>query len=316
MMMMLRASGDARTGLFFTLIWIGLTLVLGPLLLAGVGNWKGLGIAGLGLGAGLANATALGALVAYVYMKNSVIALRRADMAHFRPEPVLLSLLLRKGLPQAMESVIVQGAYFVLLTLVNTHGAVTAAAYAAAAQLWGYVQLPSNALAAAMSSMAAMNIGAGRWDRVAQIARRGCLLSFGIAAAATAGVYALGDWPLRLFIPAGGPVLEKAWQINLIALWGWVALAATMGLFAIMRANGAMVAPMLIFALTMWVCRVPFAWLLTPYLGEAAIWWSFPFGAVCSALAALAWYRWGTWRRRGLLLAGLDTQADEGHVGE
>ena len=68
-----------------------------------------------------------------------------------------------------------------LLAMVNSYGATTAAAYAAAAQLWGYVQLPSNALAMAMTAMAAMNIGAGRWDRVAQIARRGCALSFVIA---------------------------------------------------------------------------------------------------------------------------------------
>ena len=315
MVMMLRATGDARTPLYFTLLWIGLSVLLTPLLLAGVGGWSGLGIAGLGIAGGLASSVALGALVAYVYMGRSPIALRGDDLRHLRPEPVLMRLLLRRGLPQALESVLVQGSYFVLLSLVNAHGAVTAAAYAASAQLWAYVQLPSNALAAAMSAMAAMNIGANRWDRVRQIAWRGCGLSFGIAAMATALVYGLGEWPLRLFVPAGGPVLDKAWQINLIVLWGWTALAATMGLFAIMRANGAMLAPMLIFALTMWACRVPFAQLLEPWLGEAAIWWSFPFGTVCSALAALAWYRWGTWHRRGLMLAGVDTHADEAHSG-
>lgn len=316
MVMMLRATGDARTPLYFTLLWIGLSMALTPLFVGGAAGWPGFGIAGLGLAGGLASAVALGALVAHVYSGRSPIALRGDDLRHLRPEPALLRLLLRRGLPQALESVLVQGAYFVLLSLVNAHGAVTAAAYAASAQLWTFVQLPSNALAAAMSAMAAMNIGAGRWDRVRQIARRGCGLSFVIAALATGAVYALGDWPLRLFVPAGGPVLDKAWQINLIVLWGWMALAATMGLFAIMRANGAMLAPMLIFALTMWGCRVPFAHALGPWLGEAAIWWSFPFGTVCSALAALAWYRWGNWHRRGLMLAGLDTHADEAHAGE
>ena len=85
-------------------------------------------------------------------------------------------------------------------------------------------------------------------------------------------VYALGDLPLRLFIPEGGEVMAKAWQINLIALWGWIALSASMGLFAIMRANGAMLAPMLIFASTMWLMRVPFAWALQPWqIGRAHV---------------------------------------------
>ena len=67
-----------------------------------------------------------------------------------------LVLLVKRGLPMAAESIIVQGAYFTLLAMVNAYGAATAAAYAASAQLWAFVQLPSNALAAAMSAMAAI----------------------------------------------------------------------------------------------------------------------------------------------------------------
>ena len=316
MMMMLRGAGDARTPFRFTLVWIGGTMALTPLLLKGAFGLPGLGIASLGLASLAANALALGTLVTYVYLKRSPVALHRGDLHHFRPDPVLLRLLVRRGVPLALESILVQGAYFVLLSAVNSYGAATAAAYAASAQLWGYVQLPSNALAAAMSAMAAMNIGAGRWDRVEQIALRGCGLSFVIATAATGLMYALGDAPLRLFIPAGGEVLAIAWRINLIALWGWIALSATMGVFAIMRANGAMLAPMLIFALTMWAFRVPFALGLQPVLGDAAIWWSFPFGTVCSALIAVAWYHRGGWRRQRPMLADLDTQVEESRIGE
>lgn len=316
MMMMLRGAGDARTPFRFTLVWIGGTMALTPLLLKGAFGLPGLGIASLGLASLAANALALGTLVAYVYLKRSPIALHRGDLHHFRPDPVLLRLLVKRGVPLALESILVQGAYFVLLSTVNGYGAATAAAYAASAQLWGYVQLPSNALAAAMSAMAAMNIGAGRWDRVERIALRGCGLSFVIASAATVAMYALGEAPLRLFIPAGGEVLDIAWRINLIALWGWIALSVTVGLFAIMRANGAMRAPMLIFALTMWAFRVPFALGLRPWLGDAAVWWSFPFGTICSALIAWAYYRWGGWRQQRAMLADLDTQVEEGHVGE
>ena len=316
MMMMLRGSGDARTPFKFTLLWIALSLLLGPLLLTGAWGLPRLGIAGLGLGNLLANGAALGALLAYIYLKRSPVALHGADIRHLRPDPVLLALLVRRGVPLALESVIVQGAYFTLLGMVNQYGASTAAAYAAAAQLWTFVQLPANALAAAMSAMAAMNIGAGRWLRVEQIALRGCALSLGVGTLATGVVYALGDLPLRLFVPAGGEVLDIAWRINTHALWGWIALSVSLGLFAIMRANGAMLAPMLIFAATMWLCRVPFAVGLQPWLGDVAIWWSFPFGSICAALGAVAWYRRGSWRRQGLMLAGAEPPADDGHVGE
>ncbi len=319
MMMMMRSSGDARTPFRFTLVWIGGAVLLTPLLVSGAGSWGGFGMAGLGLAHLLSNGLALALMVAYVYLKRSPIALRGDDLRHLQPDPVLLVLLVKRGLPMAAESVIVQGAYFVLLAMVNSYGAATAAAYAASAQLWAFVQLPSNALAAAMSAMAAMNIGAGRWDRVDQIARRGCALSFGISSAVTLLMLALGTLPLQLFVKNAPEVLATAWEINLIVLWGWIALSVTMGLFAMMRANGAMLAPTLIFAATMWVGRVPFAQALQPWLGAAAIWWSFPFGALLSALVAWAWYRRGSWRRNRPMLASLatlDSQFDEGHLGE
>ena len=75
-----------------------------------------------------------------------------------------------------------------------------------------------------------------------------------------------------------------------------------MGLFAIVRANGSMLVPMLIFAITMWVLRIPFAKFLEPVLGVSAIWWSFPVGIFGAALMAFAYYRWGAWRKRDLLI--------------
>ena len=316
MMMIMRGSGDAHTPFKFTVLWIGLAVLLGPMLLQGSFGLPQLGIAGLGVANLLGNATSLGVMVVYIYLKRSPIALYGKDIRHLRPDPVLMGLLVRRGVPMALETLVVQGSYFALLALVNTYGAATAAAYSGAAQLWVYVQMPSTALSTSMSSMAAMNIGAGRWNRVEHIALRGCLMSVGISALATAVIYALGDAPLRLFIPQGGEVLDKAWHINTQAVWGWIALSVSLGLFGIMRANGAMLAPMLIFAATMWVLRVPFAMLLRPVLGEDAIWWSFPFGSICSAVIAWAYYHWGGWRRQKLMLASVDPAVDELRLGE
>ena len=316
MVMMMRGSGDSRTPFRFTLVWIGLSMLLAPMLLTGFGGLPSLGIAALGVASLLANLIALGALVTHVYVFRLPIALHGDDIRHLRPEPALLLLLVRRGVPMALESILTQGSYFVLLGQVNTYGAETSAAYGGAAQLWTYVQMPSNALAASMSAMVAMNIGANRWDRVDQIALRGCLISLAISCAATLLIYSLGDLPLRLFIPGGGPALETALRINVIALWGWIALAVTMGLFAVVRANGAMLAPTIIFAVTMWILRVPFALLLKPWLGDASIWWSYPFGAISSALIAYGYYRMGRWRERPLMLMDVNGVPEDTPLGE
>lgn len=316
MMMMLRGSGDSKTPFRFTLIWIGLSLVLIPILLSGLFGFPKLGMAGVAIGSLIANTTALLALVAYVYVKRLPIALHGEDIRLLRPDPMLLRILFKRGLPMALESLIVQGAYFVLLAMVNAYGASTAAAYAGAAQLWSYVQMPANALSSSMAAMVAINIGARRWDRVEQIALRGSLLAFSVCSALALLIYALGDLPLSLFIPAGSPVMAQAREINNIVLWGWIALSVSLGIFGVVRGNAAMLAPTIIFALTMWIFRVPFAVFLQPVLGAKAIWWSFPFGSVCAALMAFGYYRWGAWRNLQARIEEPPASADDGHVGE
>lgn len=309
LMMMLRGVGDARTPFRFSLIAIGLGLVLSPALLVGFGGLPKMGIAGVAVGGILAYGAALLALIGYLYVRNHPLALRREDLHHLKPDGALIWMLVTKGAPMAAENIIVQGAYFVLLSLVNAQGAATAAAYAAAAQLWGYVQMPSGAIAQSMSAMAAICIGAGRWDRVGRIAFQGCLVAVGLTLLAAAIIYLSGDLPLKLFLPEGGEELAIARNINEIVLWGWIFLAITNGLSAMVRANSAMLAPTLIYATTMWVMRVPFALALLPLLGAAAIWWSFPLGTIGSATLAFAYYRWGGWRKNKLMVADVVDQA-------
>ena len=295
-MMILRSSGDARTPFIFNLMWIGLGLVLTPVLLTGAFGLPRLGIAGAALGPWIANATTLVAMLIYVYRKDLPLVLRGSELRYLRPNPRILAMLAKRGIPTAAETFIVQGAYFVLLTLVNAYGVITAAGYAVAAQLWGYVMMPMMAFTGSMSAMAAQNIGAGRWDRVNKIALRGCILSITVTAAMAFTIYALGNAPLLLFLPDGGEALQTAKEVNTVVLWSWPVVAITFGLFAIVRANGVMLPSAVIFAITMWGLRVPFAKILQPLLGPAAIWWSFPVGTFASTLLAYGYYRWGRWR--------------------
>jgi putative MATE family efflux protein len=314
--MLMRGAGDAKTPFRFSLLWIGLGLCLSPLFLTGAFGFPRLGIAGVAFGNLLANAISLCCLVVFIYVRRLPLALRGEDLHHLRPDPSLLGVLVKNGLPMALETFIVQGAYFLLLSMVNGYGSATAAAYSGAAQLWGYVQMPAIALAASMSAMAAQNIGAGRWDRVEQIAFKGCLVSGAFTLAMTTLIYLLGDWPLMLFLPQGGEALETAHTINVIALWGWIVLSVTSGLSAIVRANAAMLAPTMIFAVTMWIFRVPFALALQPCLGASAIWWSFPVGSISSALLAFAYYRWGRWRQNRPILSETDSPSAGREAGE
>ena len=116
-------------------------------------------------------------------------------------------------------------------------------------QLWTYVQMPAMALGAAVSAMAAQNIGAGKWDRVSAITRVGHRLHRADHRRSVV-LLTLADRPvLGLFMGTGSPALPIARHIHLLATWNFVLFGVTMVLFGTVRANGAVWAPLIILAM-------------------------------------------------------------------
>ena len=82
-----------------------------------------------------------------------------------------------------IQMIVISLSALALVGMVNREGVDTTAAFGVAMQLWTYVQMPAMALGAAVSAMAAQNIGAGKWDRVEQITRVGIVQSLLITGA-------------------------------------------------------------------------------------------------------------------------------------
>jgi len=188
-----------------------------------------------------------------------------------------------------------------MMGFVNSFGAVTSAAYAAASQVWTYVQMPGMALGASISSMAAQNIGADRWDRVGRVAVSGVLCSLVVTGSVAAIIYLLGDAPLYLFLPGGTPAMSIARHINHTVLWSLTLFSITFALSGIVRSTGAVFVPLAILAFSVGLIRIPFAAFFIPQWGSDAIWWSYPLGTIVSATLSALYYRFGGWRKLRML---------------
>jgi Na+-driven multidrug efflux pump len=188
-----------------------------------------------------------------------------------------------------------------MMGLVNGLGVHTSAAYGAAAQLWTYVQMPAMALGAAVSSMAAQNVGAGRMDRVERVARSGVAYAFLFTAAPVLLIYLADPWVLRAFLPATSPSLPIAVEINAFVLWGFIFFGIAFIFSGIVRATGAVWPPLLAMIISLWVVRIPLANVLSARMGADGIWLSFPIGSLTTLLLAGGYYRWGGWRKARML---------------
>lgn len=297
----LRGAGDTRTPFAFLLLVVALDVVLVPLLVFGIGPLPELGMTGAAVATVIANAVSLAALLAWLRHRRHPLWISRQARTLFRPDWVIVRTLVLKGVPMGAQMVLISLAMIAMMTLVNRHGTGTTAAYGAAMQLWTYVQMPAMAIGAACSSMAAQNVGAGQWPRVHGVARAGVGFNFLLTGVLIAALLLLDRWTLAIFLPAGSESLALARHINHIGVWSFLFFGVTFVLFGVVRATGAVIAPLLMLGLALWGVRVPFANALQPALGADAIWWSFPASALVAMLLAMAYYRWGRWRQARML---------------
>jgi Na+-driven multidrug efflux pump len=85
-------------------------------------------------------------------------------------------------------------------------------------------------------------------------------------------------------------------HINRIVTPSFVFFGITMVLFGVVRATGAVMAPLITLTISLLVVRIPLAEAFTDHWGASSIWWSFPLSSAVAALLAVLYYKDGGWR--------------------
>ncbi|MBU3076341.1 MATE family efflux transporter [Sphingomonas quercus] len=316
LMMGLRGTGDSLTPLWFMGLSAVLDAGLNPVFILGLGPAPRLGIAGSAVATAIAGYASLAALLTYVYSRDLPLRLRGRELRYLVPDPALLRIILAKGLPMGLQMIVVSLSQISVIGIVNRQGVVTTAAYAVTTQLWTYVQMPALALGAAVSAMAAQNIGAGRWDRVQRVTRSGVWCNVVMTGVLVTVLTVIDAHALGLFLGANSPSLPIAQHIQRVASWGFVLFGVTFVLFGTVRANGAVYGPLVILFIALFPVRLGLMVSLLPYYGAEAIWWTIPISSLTSMLLSLAYYRWGKWRGGPLLTVTDPDEASEQSEGD
>ncbi len=310
----LRGAGDARTPFLFMILSVALDAVLNPLLIAGIGPFPRMGIAGSAMATAVAGYASLAALVAYVYARDLPLRLRGAELAYLLPRRSELGYILGKGLPMGAQMLLVSSAGIVVIGLVNREGLVAAAAYGASLQLWTFLQMPAMAIGAAASAMAAQAIGAGLMDRIDRISRAGVIANIALTGTMCALLLLFDRAALVLFLGPDSPAVPLARHIQFLASWSFIIFGVTIVLFGTMRAGGVVFAPLVILGIALFPARLGFYYALRGELGQDALWLCFPFGSLVAVLLALAAYRRKGWRAHARAIsperAAEEVQAD------
>ncbi len=296
-MAVLRGAGDSTTPFYFMLLSVGIDIALNPLFIFGFGPVPRMGIAGSALATFVAQAVTLTALIRHLYRRRNRLCLHQAELAYLRINWSIVRILVKKGIPMSAQMLVVSLSAVLMITLVNRFGVDATAAFGAAMQIWNYIQMPAFAVGMGISAMSAQNVGAGKWERVTRIAGVGVLYSVLLTGSIVLVIELLDTRIFGLFLPAGSQALAIASHLNRIVTGSFIFFGISVALFGVVRATGAVIAPLVVLTISLLVVRFPLAQFFLDRYHADAVWWSFPISSVLSALLAFLYYRFGGWRR-------------------
>ena len=300
-MAVLRGAGDSKTPFYFMLLSVAIDIALNPVLIFGVGPIPRLGIAGSALATFIAQAVSLTALIRHLYRRRHILCLHREELRLLRVDWSVVGTLVKKGIPMSAQMLVVSLSAVLMITLVNRFGVDTTAAFGAGLQIWNYIQMPAFAVSMAVSAMTAQNVGAHKWERVPRIAWVGVAYSVLLTGSVVLAIELLNTRVFGLFLPAGSAALSIATQMNRVVTGSFIFFGVSVALFGVVRATGAVIAPLIILTISLLVVRFPLAELFLDRYHVAAVWWSFPVSSVLSCLLALLYYKFGGWRSAHML---------------
>lgn len=165
-----RGMGDSKSPMFF----VGVACVVNVILDYVFMGRMQMGPAGAALGTTLAQTVSV--VVALFYMKGrkTGISLKRQD---FVPRRKVMGELLKVGVPVAVQDGCIQVAFIVITVIANHRGLNDAAAVGIVEKVISAVFLVPSSMLAAVSALAAQNIGAGKHDRAAKTLQYSILIT-------------------------------------------------------------------------------------------------------------------------------------------
>lgn len=284
----LRGLGDSTTPLYFLMLSAFLNIVL-DLIFVMVFHW---GIEGVAWATVISQGVSFMMNIVYLNRSNKVFRIT-FRLPSFNHELFIKSI--KIGLPTGFQQTFVALGMMAIMGIVNGFGTDVIAAYTAAGRIDAIASMPAMNLATALSMFVGQNVGANRFDRV----RRGLIstivMSGVVSILVSLAAWLFGAQLIGMF--SSEPEVVKIGVQYLVIVSSFYILFSTMfSITGVMRGAGATLIPMFITLFSLWIIRIPIAWVLSNYMGPQGIWWAIPIAWLCGMVGSSIYYKTGKWR--------------------
>jgi putative MATE family efflux protein len=290
----LRGLGDSKTPLYFLIIATLFNIGFDFLFIVALD----FGIAGAAYATILSQAGAFITAIVYLNKTHEIIRFHFKGLLRFDKEIFKKSF--RVGFPSGLQNTIMALGLSALWGIVNTFGTNVAAAYSAAIRVDSLAIMPAMNLSAALSTFVGQNIGAQKTERVQSGLQVTMIISFLITLVLSALIILFRENLMGLFTGEMA-VIEVGKEYLLIVGASYMLLTFLLMISGVLRGAGDTLVPMFLTLLSLWVIRVPAAYLLSGEIGETGVWYASPISWFSGALLSYLYYRTGKWREKGVV---------------
>lgn len=280
--------GSSSTTLLFLMVSTVLNILLDLMLVLVFA----MGVLGVALGTVIAQACSWLFGIWYINRNYPQLSIHPFNGAFDRE---LFREIIRIGLPSGIQMSLVALGSMCVLSKVNSYGKAFTAGFNVGNKLDTLAFLPTQSMAAAVTSFVGQNLGAGREDR----ARQGVRISVTLAVVWTVLSSAAVVWqcdPLsRAFSPDPAVIAASAQYLRCV-MPPYVLFSTLFVLNSAMRGAGDSLYPMVNVVASVILLRVPFLYLLANRFGPDFMYWSYGIGWAVACVLSIRHYAAGKWR--------------------
>ena len=282
-----RAAGNTKLPFLLLLCATVIAALLDPALITGWGPFPELGIRG----AALATLCVRGSLCVV-----GIAVLRRRKLVTFgAPDWGRIGTMMRVGLPTAATGVVFSLIYVVMTRTTTQFGTPALAALGLGHRIESWMYMVGVGFGAAAAAIVGQNLGAGQPDRAARAGWL-TLAMTGVPGVIACTVLLLFPTALAALFSADAAVVAEATRYLQTAAFAQLVVSGETVLEGALGGAGWTFPPMITSTLIT-LARVPLAaWAATQW-GTTGIWWVISLTAIARALAMMALWASGGWRR-------------------
>lgn len=285
----LRGMGDTINPLKFLILSTVLNILLDPPLIIGLGPLPALGVQGAAWATVISQAVAFFFTLYYLNKHGNFLSLKFSSLKLDWP---ILQQMFKLGIPMGVQSMAVSLGMLFLTALINLFGADAIAGYGAASRISAFATLPAMSLSSGISTLTGQNVGAKKFDRLKEIIFWGAIVASGGALIMTFFIQLGAHYLVKIFTPDPEVIRVGENFLRLESL-GYLFFMLMFAFNGVLQGAGKTFLTMLVSIVSLWIIRLPLAYLLAIPLGLGVngIWISIPVSYLAGFMMSYTFYR-------------------------